>query len=361
VPWGGSVSERRAGQFQSGRNIAARGGGLYASDGDVLIGNSLILGNSCSASTVPSTCGSQSGVAEGGGVFLAGTVSNVTMKNTVVGCNQTQTSGPATIRRGSGIQTAAAVASIVNCTIARNSDEGLRIDSGTVSVRNSIVYFHPVASIQGATATVCYSDIQGGYGGCTGNFDLNPAFAGAGCLPEHYALLPFSPSIDAGDPAAVFNDGCHPPASGGSRNDMGALGGPDNCAFREASAMTCAAQTYGSLRQGQNGLTLGWTFAGNQSPFPGMCTAGNGTPQGPAMLLLAFGQADTVLSGVTILVDPATVTPLPIVLDATGSWRFPFQLELPFLAGVPLFLQALDLPVNGVARGSNGLRLAPCF
>lgn len=338
-----------------GGSIAARGGGLHCGNGDVFLARTLIMDNLCSTFTVPSTCGGQSGIAEGGGVFADSTVGVLRIENSILSSNTAGAGGQASTRRGSGLQTAAASTLISNCTIARNADEGIRVVSGATSVSNSIVYFHPVANITGQ-AMATHSDIQNGYPG-VGNLNFDPAFVGPGSHPEHYALAPFSPCIDAGDPGASSNDACRPSGRGTERNDMGALGGPGNCGSSGPSVVVCGAQSYGGLL---NAMTLDWSFTSGQAPFPGVMSIGNGFAQSAALLLVGFEAGATPLNGLTILVDPASANPVPFVLDGSGSWSATINLQVPFLVGVPVLFQALSLPASGLARASNGLRLAPC-
>jgi len=51
----------------------------------------------------------------------------------------------------------------------------------------------------------------------SGNFDANPLFAGV----SDYELQDGSPCIDTGNPGVQYDD------ADGSRNDMGAYGGPN--------------------------------------------------------------------------------------------------------------------------------------
>ena len=80
----------------------------------------------------------------------------------------------------------------------------------------------------GATLEISYCDIIGGQSGINignngvinwleGNINLDPLFIGY----NDYHLSPGSPCIDAGNPDPQYND------PDGSRNDMGAYGGPD--------------------------------------------------------------------------------------------------------------------------------------
>lgn len=353
---GCSVARNEVQTQTCGGTITARGGGIHCASGDVVLTNTIVMHNECSTFTQPTTCGGQNGFAEGGGVFASATVGTLRIDNSVLSGNTAAAGGQVGTRRGSGLMTAAATTQVTNCTIAHNDDEGIRVAGGNASVTNSIVYYHPVANIFGP-ATVTYSDVENGYAG-TGNIPFDPAFVGPGSEPEHYALTTFSPCIDAGDPATANDDACRPPGQGTARNDIGALGGTANCGFSGPSVVICGAQTYGELRQGVNAMTIDWSFTSTQPPFPGTLSIGNGFPLSSGLLLLAFDDAETAVSGVTILVGGPT--PLPFVLDASGAWSAPLTLQLPFLVGAPVFLQAIALETTGAVRGSNALRLAPC-
>jgi Right handed beta helix region len=355
---GCSVLANDVGTQTCGGTITARGGGIHCANGDVLIANTIVMHNECSTFTQPTTCGGQNGIAEGGGVFAGATVGTLRIESSIVASNTATAGGQVGTRRGSGVQSAAATTLLTNCTIARNADEGFRAAGGVAHVTNSIVYYHPVANIVG-TVTATFSAIQGGYQG-NGNIVFDPAFVGPGSQPDHYTLASFSPCIDAGDPAAVNEDACRPPGQGTARNDMGAQGGLANCGFSGPSVMTCGAQTYGELRQGVNAMTLDWQFTSSQPPFPGTLAVDHGFAQSAGLLLLAFAAGETVTSGVTILVDSAGITPLAFATNSAGAWSATLDLQLPFLVGVPVFLQAITLS-SGAAKGSNGLRIATCF
>lgn len=335
----------------------ARAGGVRLVSGSARFENTIIVSNRCTTSFNPFFGGSNS---EGGGIFANATVVALDLHNSIVCCNESllNPAGPGT-NLGSGILSAASTTTLVNCTIARNAHEGIRIAGGNASITNSIVFSHPSTGIHGA-ATVTYSDVEGGHAG-TGNISFNPIFAGAGCEPEHFALQVFSPCIDAGDPNPLFDDGCRPPAQGTSRSDIGALGGPGNCSFAGPSTITCGVHSYGTLSQSHESLSLDWTPVGSLPPYPGTLSVTNGTPQAAGLLLLAFEAAETPISGVTILVSPSGANPQSLTLDAQGAWFGSLSLQWPFLVGVPVFLQAIELPQTQPPRGSNGLRIATCL
>ena len=91
--------------------------------------------------------------------------------------------------------------SIKNCTISDNSTNSY--NSGVIygylsspTISNCIVWGNSPSNIYG-TATVTYSNVQGGYTG-VGNIDADPLFAVDG-----YHLIASSPCMDAGDPNYV--------------------------------------------------------------------------------------------------------------------------------------------------------------
>jgi probable HAF family extracellular repeat protein len=139
---------------------------------------------------------------------------------------------------------------LVNCTIAQNTQEGIK--GGMPTLRNTIVWNNGLDQLAPASATVSYSCIQGGYAG-TGNIDADPLFVCLGYrqegdpndpndniwIPGDYHLRSqagrydpnstdwvlddvTSPCIDAGDPN---NSVAAEPNPNGGRINMGAYGG----------------------------------------------------------------------------------------------------------------------------------------
>ena len=140
----------------------------------------------------------------GGGVFLCG--GTLSMSNTVVVEN-----GATVYGNGSGGITVGS-GGLSNCT------------GGTVAIDSSIVFNNVLFQISGSGVTVDYSNVQGGYSG-TDNIAANPLFAD----PEFHLVPGASPCIDKGNPDPMRNDACQPPGLGEARNDMGAFGGPIAC------------------------------------------------------------------------------------------------------------------------------------
>jgi hypothetical protein len=96
---------------------------------------------------------------------------------------------------------------ILNSTIAKNTASirggGLYLNWSHPTVCNSILWLDSAPTgreiyiLGGGSATISYSDIQGGWPG-TGNIDKNPRFVSESS--NNYHLLPDSPCIDTGDP-----------------------------------------------------------------------------------------------------------------------------------------------------------------
>ncbi len=131
--------------------------------------------------------------------------------------------------------------SLVNVTVTENTaidstGGGIYCISSNPNLINSILWNNSPNEIYffkgpgSSSITVSYSDIQGGEAGIetsdkdfvywlNDNIDTNPLFVNAEQGDVHLRLS--SPCIDAGNPDPQYND------ADGSRNDMGAYGGPN--------------------------------------------------------------------------------------------------------------------------------------
>ncbi|MDO9576599.1 MAG: FlgD immunoglobulin-like domain containing protein [Candidatus Cloacimonadales bacterium] len=134
---------------------------------------------------------------------------------------------------GAFILKTASDAILTNNTIANNEATGSHphpffIFNSAPIIKNCIIFDSNEIFYTSGTVNVEYTCISGGYEG-TGNIDADPLFinpsGGDGFafngLNANWALQEGSPCIDAGDPDAMYND------LDGSRNDMGAYGGPN--------------------------------------------------------------------------------------------------------------------------------------
>jgi hypothetical protein len=201
---------------------SAGGGGIRAGDSNAHIYNNIIANNK--------------------GHYGAGVVWNYAageMKNNIIINN----SGGEDFG-GGGIWTLAMGATVIeNNVIAYNSvtgsggnkgkGGGILIWSTTIEAKNNIIWGNTqttggqIALTSGGTATITYSDVEGGFTG-DGNIDQDPLFG------EMYLPGSDSPCIDAGDPSGIYNDPEDPgnpgfalyPSQGTLKNDMGAYGGP---------------------------------------------------------------------------------------------------------------------------------------
>ena len=226
--------------------VYSRGGGVYVENGAPAIVRSVLSLNAAD---------------EGGGVWLDG-ASDVGVLNTVIHSNEASSGGgvlsSGTFRATSSIfafnvgtgdggnfgggafTVAGGATTLVNASLYANRSPGGSVyvgASGTTVLTNVIASKNALGAIldgeAGATLTVRYSDVYGGSGanwgsfpdrtGTTGNVSVDPAFMSADTLwdTSDLHLSSGSPGIDAGDPAAIYND------TDGSRNDLGAYGGPD--------------------------------------------------------------------------------------------------------------------------------------
>ena len=133
---------------------------------------------------------------------------------------------------GGGVYCSGSSPSLTNCTIAGNTAErkgsGVYCSGSSPTLTNCILW-NLGDEIDGVAVTA-YSCIEDGRER-DGSINADPLFVD----PENgdYRLQEGSPCIDAGDPDAAFNDACLPPGLGTERCDMGAYGGPDNCAWLE--------------------------------------------------------------------------------------------------------------------------------
>jgi parallel beta-helix repeat protein len=116
---------------------------------------------------------------------------------------------------------------ITNCTFTGNLNYGMTNFEGLPRVINCILWGDTPNEFynQGGSATVTYSNVEGGHGG-EGNIDADPLFTSYHGFD--YLLHPGSPCIDSGDP--TLEDGFDWPDwyANGLRSDMGAYGGPGN-------------------------------------------------------------------------------------------------------------------------------------
>jgi len=215
----------------SSTNSSGLGGGIYL-NGTSNINNCVFKENSSYATSGGIYATSTS---RGGGIYISG---NSTITNCILSENSSTEShgglGSAGSRGGSGFCMGSGTVNLINVTVAHNNYQGVRIDGGSLSIMNSIIWFNISSEIYGA-ATVTYSNIEGGFTGM-GNIGYNPIFYNA---PTCLNVVPPSPCIDSGNPDSLYNDPEDPdstgyaiwPSLGNLRNDMGVYGGPGSSSF----------------------------------------------------------------------------------------------------------------------------------
>ena len=124
---------------------------------------------------------------------------------------------------------AASGAQVINNTIVGNRRYAVYCQlSANPTIKNNIIAWNEtgISGWNGAIPVSSYNDVwlnsAHNYDGSAvagmGDLSADPRFNSAS--PQRFALAIGSPCIDAGDPAAAYND------PDGSRNDMGAYGGP---------------------------------------------------------------------------------------------------------------------------------------
>jgi predicted outer membrane repeat protein len=159
---------------------ALSGGGIYCDNSSPILQNVTIINNF--ADGVP-----PAGTGFGGGICCV--ESSPSLENVTISGN----SAPV----GGGIFCAVSSPSLENVTISDNSGSGIScFNNSSPELINCIMWNDTPQEIDGS-ATVTYSDIQGGWEG-TGNIDQDPLFVGTGEHP--FSLLEASPCIDAGIP-----------------------------------------------------------------------------------------------------------------------------------------------------------------
>lgn len=203
--------------FQS---ATAVGGGIYLSSDTLTLNNCIIQYNYAAAGA-----NTAAEIARGGGIYMRDGTAYLT--NCIVAYDSlgTRLVWGGSAATGGGIHVQEGNMNLTNCTIAYNEFDGIYRNSGSVEVKNTIVWENDNGSDQIiGSANVTYSDVQGGYSGI-GNININPIFESSTCLN----IVPGSPCIDAGDSTAVYNDICFPPSLGNARNDMGVGGGANAC------------------------------------------------------------------------------------------------------------------------------------
>lgn len=164
----------------------------------------------------------------GNGIYLQNASTSIIKNNYIVG------NGKCGITTDQGCCSGSARSSIINNVIASNNNDGVyssNSNSYTTGITNNIIsnnggYGIHYYSSGPNTYNNIFSNTSGSYSGATagtGDISQNSVFVDA---PNgNYALQSTSPCKNAGSPGIADND------PDGTRNDMGAFGGPDAAAF----------------------------------------------------------------------------------------------------------------------------------
>jgi parallel beta-helix repeat protein len=219
-------------------NSATKGGGISCHQSNPVIANNTISGNfvnnsgggiMCEVSnpTISNNSVTENEAQYGGGIFCF--ESNPEISNNII-------SGNRAIDYGGAIFCDGSVPEISNCTIVRNSSQscGALYFTGSSAARilNTIFWQNDDDLILdfSSTADVSYSNISDSrFSGQNGNISSDPLFMNLEA--GDYRLNPDSPCVDTGNPSSEYDD------PDGSRNDMGAFGGPGAAAWGEEIPM----------------------------------------------------------------------------------------------------------------------------
>jgi hypothetical protein len=165
--------------------------------------------------------------ASGNGIYMIkSSTLNVTIKNNYIVSNAMYGIRTDTSIYGGG------VLSIINNVISYNAQNGVygKAYGSVVGLINNIISNnggYGIAEVSSNSYNNVYSNVSGNYySGIvagTGNLSVNPLFIDA--ANGNYALQSTSPCKNAGSPGPADND------PDGTRNDMGAFGGPDAASF----------------------------------------------------------------------------------------------------------------------------------
>ena len=210
--WNNGGSPTLAQLTFTGNFAQGEGGALRVSGGSPIILSSVFQGNSV-------------GFGGHGGAIYGGAGSTITAQSCVIRSNTISSASTG----GGGIESNGGTVTLINSIVAQNSPNGLQVSSANGSlidnstftansaygaaflsstgntISNSIFWGNSTGQLcLGApctgSATVTYTDIQGGGIGGTGNIDADPLFLSA---PADLRPGPLSPVVDAGNNSAV--------------------------------------------------------------------------------------------------------------------------------------------------------------
>ncbi len=171
-------------------------------------------------------------------------------------------------------------AQIINNTIVDNNDEGIWCYAGANAIiKNNISTGNStgISASHSSVPQISFNDVwnnrwhdydsqsAGVAAPGLGDISADPLFDATASPP--FALLEGSPCIDAGDPAPIYND------HDGSRNDMGAFGGPTGLLPGLGSAITSGFLFNNIGKIPTSEITQGGSLAGLANVSPAVASA----------------------------------------------------------------------------------------
>jgi predicted outer membrane repeat protein len=193
--------------FTDNHALGGSGGAIYSRTLDLKFSKAILSHNTAAN--------------DGGAIFSEGIL---TAENTLIVDNSAGLWGGGFVVRDDAVFTNVTIASnqawVGGSGVIQASEDFLAVElTNTISWDNDPpeIFLNQLGHYVGITVRVNYCDIENGQQG-NGNLAEDPEFADPSS--GDYQLSASSPCIDAGDPAPEFND------PDGSRNDMGAYGGP---------------------------------------------------------------------------------------------------------------------------------------
>ncbi len=173
--------------FLGNRATNLNGGAIYAYDSQLVLQNIGFFSNRAAR----------------GGAIHVDTGSNGRLDNLVIADNLATANGGGVRIFDGG--TTATVCNLRHCTVYSNGLNGVSLGGpAIVSLTNCIVFSNAGVEVS-ASATVAYSDIEGGFPG-TGNVDVDPAFRNPAAHDFHLTYASVTDVSDTGTDAGLTND-----------------------------------------------------------------------------------------------------------------------------------------------------------
>lgn len=301
-----------------GSSCTAWGGALSFTNVNAHFETCVLSGNVASALENSSFgCSGEQARAYGGAIWFDSAGRTFDLFNCILGGNTSTGGGSSQLFHGAGIYLNNGVGSIVNTTIARNNTHAIYkgASAPTPTVSNSILYFNNAGGAQtSGTMSFDYSCVQAASPVCATCINVDPTFWGTSPPASSNAaalrIVPFSPCVDAGDPALPHTDCGLYPAQGGARNDMGAHGGPGACGWRDVEVLAhfCTATVNSTGQAAQ----IGWSGTSSCTANDLVLVATQLPPNTPGLFFFGvshvqqiFGNGYRCVTGNVVRLPPA--------------------------------------------------------